>query len=122
MTPKTEHTPTPWFVDGRGNYGGMLFNIHGSGQNPELPEPCQSVCCATGKGDTEYILLCVNSHANLVKELRASIDNCAMMLEWIDAVPKETQLPAMPGFDRDYVTVCMMDAKELLATLQAEEN
>lgn len=24
-------------------------------------------------------------------------------LEWIDAVPQDTQLPAMPGFDRDYV-------------------
>jgi hypothetical protein len=24
-------------------------------------------------------------------------------LEWIDAVPKDTLLPGMPGFDRDYV-------------------
>ncbi|EKL0922814.1 TPA: hypothetical protein NEB77_003035 [Klebsiella pneumoniae] len=24
-------------------------------------------------------------------------------LEWIDAVPSETALPAMPGFDRDEV-------------------
>lgn len=24
-------------------------------------------------------------------------------LEWIDAVPDDVQLPAMPGFDRDYV-------------------
>jgi len=24
------------------------------------------------------------------------------MREWIDAIPKETQLPAMPGFDRDW--------------------
>lgn len=24
-------------------------------------------------------------------------------LEWIDAVPKDVELPAMPGFDRDYV-------------------
>jgi len=26
-----------------------------------------------------------------------------MTLEWIDAVPMDTVLPAMPGFDRDYV-------------------
>ena len=25
------------------------------------------------------------------------------LLEWIDAVPQATQLPAMPGIDRDYV-------------------
>ena len=24
-------------------------------------------------------------------------------LDWIDAVPEDTQLPAMPGFDRDVV-------------------
>lgn len=24
-------------------------------------------------------------------------------LDWIDAVPKDIQLPAMPGFDREYV-------------------
>lgn len=24
------------------------------------------------------------------------------MRDWIDAVPKETQLPTMPGFDRDW--------------------
>lgn len=26
-----------------------------------------------------------------------------MALDWIDAVPKDTPLPAMPGFDRDFV-------------------
>lgn len=25
------------------------------------------------------------------------------MREWIDAVPSETKLPTMPGFDRDWV-------------------
>ena len=33
------------------------------------------------------------------KELREAL---AMALEWIDAVPQETVLPAMPGFDRDW--------------------
>jgi hypothetical protein len=28
-------------------------------------------------------------------------------LEWIDAVPDDVQLPAMPGFDRDYVNELM---------------
>ena len=33
---------------------------------------------------------------DLVDALRAT-------LEWIDAVPQDTVLPAMPGFDRDWV-------------------
>lgn len=28
-------------------------------------------------------------------------------LEWIDAVPEDVQLPAMPGFDRDYVNALL---------------
>ena len=32
-------------------------------------------------------------------------------LEWIDAVPVDTQLPAMPGFDRDAVNDLISKAK-----------
>jgi len=35
-----------------------------------------------------------------IAELR---DALIAALEWIDAVPSDTELPAMPGFDRDYV-------------------
>ena len=31
------------------------------------------------------------------------------MLEWIDAVPKDTVLPAMPGFDRDWADMVIDD-------------
>src|SRR5690606_22041966 len=34
--------------------------------------------------------------AELVEALRAALD-------WIDAVPQDTVLPVMPGFDRDWV-------------------
>lgn len=30
-----------------------------------------------------------------------------MTMAWIDAVPRDTELPAMPGFDRDYVVSVM---------------
>ena len=30
-------------------------------------------------------------------------------LEWIDAVPQDTLLPGMPGFDRDYVNSLLKD-------------
>lgn len=37
---------------------------------------------------------------DICAELRKAL---AQALEWIDAVPRDTPLPAMPGFDRDYV-------------------
>ena len=37
------------------------------------------------------------------------------MLEWIDAVPKDIVLPAMPGFDRDW-------AEETLAAERQKEK
>lgn len=38
----------------------------------------------------------ITHNENLVKCLQ-------WVLDWIDAVPPGTQLPSMPGFDRDYV-------------------
>lgn len=32
-------------------------------------------------------------------------------LEWIDAVPQDTELPTMPGFDRDWVDGILHKAK-----------
>jgi hypothetical protein len=32
-------------------------------------------------------------------------------LEWIDAIPNDFQLPAMPGFDRDWVDSIIAKAK-----------
>lgn len=34
-----------------------------------------------------------------------------MALEWIDAVPDDAQLPAMPGFDRDWADEIVAKAK-----------
>ena len=38
------------------------------------------------------------------------------MREWIDAVPKNTSLPTMPGFDRDWVDMVIDD------TCYSEQN
>ena len=35
--------------------------------------------------------------------LDALIEALGWVLDYIDAIPSETVLPAMPGFDRDYV-------------------
>lgn len=40
----------------------------------------------------------IRAQADRIKELEAGLTDA---LEWIDAVPSDTTLPAMPGFDRD---------------------
>ena len=39
------------------------------------------------------------------------LDALEAALEWIDAVPQETVLPVMPGFDRDWVNGLVEDVK-----------
>lgn len=36
-------------------------------------------------------------------------DELKALLKWIDTVPSETVLPAMPGFDRDEVDTLLME-------------
>lgn len=36
------------------------------------------------------------------KEIKALREVVMAMRDWIDAVPEDTQLPSMPGFDRDW--------------------
>lgn len=38
----------------------------------------------------------------LRKKVEALTEVATAMRDWIDAVPRETPLPAMPGFDRDW--------------------
>ena len=41
--------------------------------------------------------------AQLIAAAPELLEALQMALEWIDAVPSDMQLPAMPGFDRDEV-------------------
>lgn len=42
----------------------------------------------------------------------ALVEALEAALEWIDAVPQDTELPTMPGFDRDWVDNILKQAKE----------
>jgi len=50
----------------------------------------------------------IQSDAKIIEELRAALDAA---LEWIDAVPPDTPLPAMPGLDRDAIDELIDKAK-----------
>ena len=43
------------------------------------------------------------ANARLIAAAPELLEALQMALEWIDAVPSDTLLPAMPGFDRDEV-------------------
>lgn len=44
------------------------------------------------------------ANAQLIVAAPELLEALQWALEWIDAVPSDTVLPAMPGFDRDEVT------------------
>ena len=54
----------------------------------------------------EKYLLLSSQYCRDTDELRLGLK---MALEWIDAVPKDIQLPTMPGFDRDWVNGLIED-------------
>ena len=45
------------------------------------------------------------------RERNNLIEVIEAMREWIDAVPADTPLPAMPGFDRDWADTIIEEAK-----------
>lgn len=50
-------------------------------------------------------------HAKVAGQRDALLSALTDALEWIDAVPSETALPAMPGFDRDEVNSLISSIK-----------
>lgn len=45
---------------------------------------------------------------------RELLDVALAMKGWIDAVPNETELPPMPGFDRDWAESVINEASDVL--------
>lgn len=75
-----------WILDQGNRY---IASVH-NGVNPECKGP-------------EYAAL-----FSAAPDLLTALEAC---LEWIDGVPKDTQLPAMSGIDRDWVNGVIEKAK-----------
>lgn len=88
-------TPGPWERGGGENGGGELLvycnNSLGS-----------AICDATSHYSVFDKTTRV-ANLDLIAAAPELLEALVWALEWIDAVPSETQLPTMPGFDRDYV-------------------
>jgi hypothetical protein len=100
-------TPRPWKT--RKGFSSDTIEIFAP--NPKIKKPFQPTAIAVveadtpeGKANAKIIVRAVNCHDDLV----ALAEAC---LEWIDAVPKNTVLPAMPGFDRDWGNQVLAKAK-----------
>ena len=87
-------TPGPW-ERGDGNHGGELLVYCDDALG-------SAICDAT----SHYNVIDKQTriaNLNLIAAAPELLEALQMALEWIDAVPSDTLLPAMPGFDRDEV-------------------
>ena len=55
-----------------------------------------------------------------MKRAMPDIQRLKTLLGWIDAVPRDAELPTMPGFDRDYVDALIEQAVQAEASAVSE--
>lgn len=86
-----KHTPGPWEVF----------------ENDDELMVIQSGSLESGAGWIGYMKVASElqgvDDASLISAAPELLEALQAALEWIDAVPGDTPLPAMPGFDRDWV-------------------
>ena len=56
----------------------------------------------------------------LIEKLNSLREVAKAMREWIDAVPNDTVLPAMPGFDRDWADDIINQSRSKIESLQEQ--
>ena len=75
--------------------------------------------CATEATLNERALR-VRREILLIEKLNSLREVVEAMREWIDAVPNDTVLPAMPGFDRDWADDIINQSRSKLENLQEQ--
>jgi hypothetical protein len=85
--------------------GSLLYRLT-DGPRPENRDEI-NVTMAQGSRDSEKRECRARQLMDMLDHSRDLKQALAWALEWIDAVPEDLPLPAMPGFDRDYVNELM---------------
>lgn len=86
-------TPGPWSHDEYGNV------VHGAKDGFGRMEKVRvSGVALPGRVTQEYA-----ANTRLVVAAPEILEALQAAMAWIDAVPQDVQLPAMPGFERDWV-------------------
>lgn len=96
---ETKFTPGPWWpaasqlevVDYNGGKGPFRLIAQAS---------CSPIVDGTGSHTISRDEAVAN--ANLIAAAPELFELATLALQWIDAVPQDAPLPAMPGFDRDW--------------------
>lgn len=109
-------TDGPWQVINGFDVFGPLGGDSGDGVQCDDSDGWQVASCDPRPSfvddklvDLGYNVAKANAHLiAAAPELYEALE-CAM--EWIDAVPSNTHLPAMPGFDRDWLDGVMAKAR-----------
>ena len=94
-----KHTELPWAVGGT-----YKREVRGAAFEPVADAwPISGITIDGAIDNAAFIVKACNNHykqKELNAQLLSMLENA---LEWIDAVPSNAALPAMPGFDRDEV-------------------
>jgi len=96
MADTTEPKPVAWIYE----------RPHNLGQSVHLNKPDDEYIVS---GSFVYPLYSAETVQQLQQRCERLLDVCQTLIAWIDAVPKDMQLPAMPGFDRDEVDAIMAE-------------
>lgn len=96
---KFNGTPGPWRFDEQTTLsGGQVFYIAQDDNAKYTPN--YSDVSQTCSGELKHIQ---KANAQLIAAAPDLLEALQAAMDYIDAIPKDIVLPAMPGFDRDWV-------------------
>jgi len=98
----SEHTKGPWIFEELAAHDGDGY---------VLTEDNTVICHHGGAYSKGLARGEVLANGLLISAAPELLELAEAALEWIDSVPQDTELPAMPGFDRDWAENVLAKAK-----------
>lgn len=110
MTPRAEHTPTPWRTN-----GATVEDLHGLAVADAVHEYPNAESRAIGHANAAFIVRAVNSHAALVAALVRAVEALREARRWIGTLDDDIALGSgMP----DRLASEIQQARVVLAKLE----